>query len=375
MEAGVSLAHDGNDGIFATTALDAREYAGHAKLRFQKRWNNYYKLNFGAEQFFVDYGEDISTTSGNFNTDLDYGLIAAFAEAEIFISNELAFKTGLRADYYGVNNQLKISPRLSMAYSLTQSSQISLAYGNFYQQAQNNIQQYDNGLDVERAQHFIANYLYNKNKRMFRLGGYYKTYDDLVTFNTPFDNIGTAFPTGFNQYANGGGGYATGVDLFWRDETSIKNLDYWVSYSYLDTERLAGNLPVEVTPNFATDHNLSVVGKYWIEDLKSQVGLTFTYASGRPFTNRNLSGFQNDQTKSFQSLDLNWAYLIDDQKIIYASVGNVLGRDNIFNYQYSNTPNSEGNFDRRPVVQAADRFFFIGFFWTIGGSDNQLDNL
>lgn len=203
---------------------------------------------------------------------------------------------------------------------------------------------------------------------MFRAEAYYKKYDQLLTYDTTrvqFDS----------DLSNGGDGYAAGLDVFWRDERSIKNLDYWVSYSYLDTERKFRNFPVEATPNFATDHNFSLVTKYWIEALQSQIGATFNYSSGRPFTNTNESGFLNERTTSFQSLDFNWAYLIDQQKILYFSVSNVLGRDNVFGYQYSTTPDVQGQFDRRTIGQAADRFFFVGFFWTIGGSDNQLDNL
>ncbi|ARN78570.1 TonB-dependent receptor [Nonlabens spongiae] len=368
IETGLSLAHDTNDLEFGETGIDASENAIHAKLRLQKRYNNYFKFNVGAEQFLINYNEDIAFEQNNFTTGIDYGLTGTFAEAEIFASKDLAFKAGIRGDYYSANEKFKISPRLSAAFSLSESSQISLAYGNFYQIAQNNIQQYSPDLDTENAQHFIANFLYKKNNRMLRLEGYYKSYDNLITFDTAVPQFGT-------EFSNNGDGYASGLDIFWRDEKSVKNLDYWVSYSYLDTERLSRNFTESATPNFATDHNLSVVGKYWVDDLKSQVGLAFNYASGRPFTNANQEGFLNDKTKSFQSLDLNWAYLIDDQKILYLSVSNVLGRDNVFNYQYSNTPDAQGNFDRRAIGQAADRFFFVGFFWTIGGSDNQLDDL
>ncbi len=368
IESGLSLARDTNDLDVDGTAIDARENALHAKVRLQKRYNNYFKFNVGAEQFLMSYKEDVNFQSIDFNSGIDHGISAAFGEAEIFASKELAFKAGARADYYSANSELKVSPRLSAAISLNKTSQISLAYGNFYQSAQNNVQQYNNDIQPENAQHFIANFLYQKNDRMLRAEAYYKTYDNLITFNT-------GMPQFDSEFENAGNGYAGGLDLFWRDERSIKNLDYWVSYSYLDTQRLDRNFPERATPSFATDHNLSIVGKYWIEDLKSQVGAAFNYASGRPFTNANEQGFLNDKTTSFQSLDLNWAYLIDDKKIIYLSVSNVLGRDNVFNYQYSNTPDAAGNFNRRAIGQAADRFVFVGFFWTIGGSDNQLDNL
>jgi hypothetical protein len=65
------------------------------------------------------------------------------------------------------------------------------------------------------------------------------------------------------------------------------------------------------------------------------------------------------------------------QKILFVSVNNVLGYRNINGYQYANTPDINGNFDRRALKPAADQFLFVGFFWTISekGTDNQLDNL
>jgi hypothetical protein len=368
IETGLSIAHDTNNLNIATTKIDAVENALHAKFKLQKRYNKYFKLHMGVEQFLINYNEEVQLENDRFESGIEHGITGTFTEAEVFASKDLAFKAGLRGDYYSASSQFKVSPRLSAAVSLHSSSQLSLAYGNFYQAAQNNVQQYQKDLQPEKAQHYIANFLFKKNDRMFRAEAYYKKYEQLLTYDTArvqFDS----------DLSNAGDGYATGLDLFWRDERSIENLDYWVSYSYLDTKRKFRNFPVEATPNFATDHNFSLVGKYWIEDWQSQVGATFNYSSGRPFTNANESGFLDDRTSSFQSLNLNWAYLIDQQKILYFSVSNVLGRANVFGYQYSNTPDVQGQFDRREIGQAADRFFFVGFFWTIGGSDNQLDNL
>ncbi|MEP5132581.1 TonB-dependent receptor, partial [Nonlabens ulvanivorans] len=238
----------------------------------------------------------------------------------------------------------------------------------FYQQAQNNILQYNEQLAPESAEHYILNFLYQKDGRMLRAETYYKNYSSLLTYDTDRPQFDSNFEVN-------GDGYATGLDIFWRDEKTVKNLDYWISYSYLDTERQYLNFQETATPNFASSHNFSAVGKYWVEDLKSQIGITYNYTSGRTFTNPNLEGFLNDKTASFQSLNLNWAYLIDQQKIVFLSVTNILGRENIFNYQYSNTPDQMGNFDRRSIGQAADRFIFVGFFWTLGSNDNQLDNL
>ena len=172
-------------------------------------------------------------------------------------------------------------------------------------------------------------------------------------------------------------GFAKGFDLFWRDRKSIRNTDYWVSYSYLDTQRDYKNYPMAAQPDFVNRHNISVVGKYWISDWKSQVGMSYGFASGRTYTNPNTSGFLNQKTKSYNSLSINWAYLISQQKILYFSINNVLGFKNINGYQYADMPDINNNYARRALRPAADQFFFVGFFWTISedGKDNQLDNL
>ena len=111
--------------------------------------------------------------------------------------------------------------------------------------------------------------------------------------------------------------------------------------------------------------------------LRSQLGLTYNFNSGRPFENPNTDGFLNEKTKSYSNVNLGWAYLISPQKILYLSVSNVLGTKNVFGYDYANTPNQQGNYESKAIVPTASRFVFVGFFWTISADKktNQLDNL
>jgi hypothetical protein len=62
---------------------------------------------------------------------------------------------------------------------------------------------------------------------------------------------------------------------------------------------------------------------------------------------------------------------------LYFSVNNVLSTKNVFGYEYANTPNVDGFYNRRAITPTADQFFFVGFFWTISTdkTDNQLKNL
>lgn len=350
--------------------IDDKEHSFHAKLKLKKRFNSRFKLNFGVEQFLTDFNEDFANPSFEASYGFNNNITAGFAEADLVFSKDLAFKVGLRADYSSIFESLNIAPRAAVAYKVSDNAQLSLAYGNFYQNPNSGALKFTQDLEPQMTSHYIFNYQYVNDGRIFRAELYRKDYDNLVKFDTQFEQ----FDSNFNS---GGSGYAQGLDVFWRDNTSIKNLDYWMSYSLLDTQRDHRNFSNAAQPNFASKHNFSVVGKYWVEGLKSQIGLDYVHASGRPYTNPNTNQFLGERTKSFNSVSFNWAYLLSQQKILYFSVNNVFGFNNINGYQYSNTQNSNGNFSRRALTPAADQFFFVGFFWTISENktDNQLDNL
>ena len=371
LTSGASVAWDTNDIGIMEDQVDTKETSSHLKLKARKNFSNRFDLSFGAEYFHTDYDETFEDASNNrFENGFVDGLWAAFAESDIFLSHQFAMKLGVRAEQTSLLDEFQLSPRASLAYKPWENGQFSLAYGDFYQRPLTEVVKFDAEVGMERATHYILNYQYINNGKTFRAEAYYKDYDGLVQFNTEMPQFNSV-------YTNAGGGYAQGIDVFWRDSKSIKNLDYWASYSYLDTERQYRNFPEQATPNFAPKHNFSLVTKYWVNDLRSQIGFSYAYATCRPYDNPNTADFMGERTRPFNNLSFNWAYLIDQQKILYFSVNNVLGTNNISNYQYANTPNSDGFFDRRAITPPADSFFFVGFFWTIStdGKSNQLDNL
>lgn len=346
------------------------ENSAHFKLKVEKRFSNRFKFNFGVEQFLTDFSEKYEEPSFSATIGFKNNISAAFTEADIIFSRKLALKLGVRGEYSELFQESTVSPRASLAYKTGKNSQLSLAYGDFFQQPENEILKFTSKLEAQHTQHFILNYQYAANNRIFRAEVYRKEYNKLVTYNESDPDISSIFE-------NKGDGYAQGLDIFWRDNKSIKNVDYWVSYSYLDTKRKYKQYPFKATPNFANTHNLSVVAKYWIDDWKSQIGFSYQYGSGRTYTNLNAPGFLQNKTKDYNSVSLNWAYLISQQKILYFSINNAFAFKNVNGYQYANTINSNGKFARRELLPAADQFFFVGFFWTISddGKDNQLDNL
>ncbi|WP_159951108.1 TonB-dependent receptor [Polaribacter septentrionalilitoris] len=371
IETGMSFTNDNSTVKIIDDEINNNENSAHFKVNLRKQFSSRFRVAIGSEYFITKFNENYTPiNSQSFDYGFDNKLFASFAETDLFFSKNLATKIGLRAEHSSFSNEFTLSPRASLSYKSSKNSQFSLAYGQFYQNPSNNYLKFNQDFKAENASHLIANFQHTKKNQIFRIEAYYKGYNDLVKYDTDMPNFNSNF-------SNDGTAYAKGIDVFWRQNGKIKNTDYWISYSYLDTERDYRNYTTTATPNFASTHNFSFVAKHWVEDWKSQLGITYNFASGRTYTNPNEQGFLNNKTAPYHSVSLNWAYLIDQQKILYFSVNNALGRKNVFGYNYKNTPDMNGNFDRQAIVPNADTFFFVGFFWTISDDkkSNQLDNL
>lgn len=373
LTSGISYGYSKNKVKYDINDIDSNENAAQLKLKLRKNISNYFKLSFGADYFITKFNENfdnnisIKTANG-----YDSNIAAFYTEGDILFSKNLAAKVGFRLSNNSLLDETKLAPRASIAYKFSKTSQVSFAYGDFSQTPVVDYIKYSrfHQFESEKAQHYILNYQFTKPGQIFRADLYYKDYSNLVQYNTRDIQYNSVFN-------NNGSGYAKGLELYWRDSNLYKNLEYWISYSYIDSERLYKNFPTMATPNFIANHSLSIVTKYFITDWKSQVGFTNSYSSGRPYNDPNQTQFMNGKTKSYNSLSFNWAYLLTTQKILYFSVSNILGTQNVYGYDYAKLPDPNGVYQRQAVVPTADRFFFVGFFWTISQnkSENQLKNL
>lgn len=370
---GLSYGYSNNKKDIDAAHINDDENAAHLKLKLRKSLSNRVKLSFGADYFVTKYSEDFQDNlTPTINNGYDSNIAAIYAETEVSFSSKLAAKVGLRASNNSLLDETALAPRISLGYKVAKNSQFSLAYGDFTQTPVVDYIKYSkyHQFESEKAAHYILNFQYNKIGRTFRAEAYYKDYSNLVKYDTKTIQYNSVF-------SNDGTGYAKGLDIFWRDSKLYKNLEYWISYSYIDTKRDYKNFTTSVTPDFVADQTLSVVTKYFVTDWKSQISLTNSFSTGRPYNNPNETKFMNGKTKSYNSLSLSWAYLLTTQKILYFSVSNVLGTQNVFGYDYAKNPDATGTYNRQAVTPTADRFFFIGFFWTISQNknENQLKNL
>jgi hypothetical protein len=348
--------------------INETESGIHVKTVFEHSPSDQLDIRMGAEYFGRNY--DIVLTGTSHQEQRAFfrePLTALFAEGEFLTSKYFVLKAGLRAEYNSLISRASLDPRFSMAYKPGKQGQFSFAYGTFRQSPINQFVRINNALDPEKAEHFIINYQIITDRRTMRVEAYYKKYLSLVKYMN-FDAT---------QLTNAGSGYARGVELFWRDNQSIKNVDYWVSYSFLDTERDYIHFPQSAIPNFASKHNFSIVYKHFVSVLKTQLGATYSYSSGRTFFNPNNDQFNADVTPAYQDLSLNIAYLPKPNWILYFSCTNLTGNDNIFGYEYSKSPDANGVYEGRAIRQPADRFLFVGVLITLSKNKSlgQLPNL
>lgn len=371
LNSGLSYGYSHNKIGLDLDKVNNQENASHLKLKFRKSFSDRIKLSFGGDYFITKFDENFNANIGtNFTSGYTSNIAAVYTEADVFFSKKMAAKFGVRASHNDYLKEDAISPRVSLAYKVSKNGQFSFAFGNFSQAPKQDYLKYADYLSSEKASHYILNYQYSKEKRTFRSEIYFKDYSNLVKYDTPIAQYNSVF-------SNNGQGYAKGLDVFWRDGKSFQYLEYWISYSYINTKRDYKNYAAEVTPSFVAEHSLSLVGKYWIDKWKSQLSITNSFTTGRPYNNPNEPIFMNGKTKSYNNLSMSWAYLISQQKILYFSISNVMGNQNVYGYEYTNSPDGNGFYNRRAITPTADRFFFVGFFWTISDNkkDNQLNNL
>ena len=372
LKTGISTTGNFDNNSFGFGDYYGQLHGANAKIALANQISKKIKIRFGAEYFYKYSSEkyDNEPYSVHHLRNFTSNMIVGFAEADIYASNKFVTRLGGRYEYSAYLKKYNFAPRISAAYKLDDKSQFSLAYGIFFQDPANEYLMYTSRLHFENANHFILNYQTIKENRTFRAEVYYKDYNNLVKYRFT-DHL---IPTDYN---NSGSGYAYGLEIFWRDKKTLRNGDYWISYSYIDTKRDFRDYPGEAIPDFVSKHNFSLVYKHWIGGLRSLLGFTLRYSSPRCYNDPNKAEFNSESMIPYRTLNVNWSYLCKQNVIIYASISNVTGFKQQYGYKYASFANEEGLYESVPVIPDAKRFYFIGCFITLtkSGEANQLDKL
>lgn len=315
------------------------------------------EYQYGYDAVKVD--KSIFGTSFHYDKEIFDNYSAQFLEADIYLTPKIVWRAGARGEHSTLEKEYVVSPRTSLAYKLGEKSQVSLAYGQFYQKPDRDYLFYTQIPGYNKATHYIANIQRVDDLHTLRAEVYYKKYDNL---------------TSTLDSTNAGSGYAQGLDIFWRDKKSIDGVDYWISYTYLDTKRKYLNYPKEVTPPFAATHTASLVFKKFFEKLNLSTGFTYSFATGRHYYNPNNPDFMSDLTRDYHSLGVNGAYLRQIKNcfaVLAFSVTNVIGNEQVFGYRYS-----YDGMRSVAVGPPAKRFYFVGLFLSFGENRSKevIDN-
>ncbi len=364
--------------LFAAKTFNVDAYSNTFALKpvLERRFGSLSALRGGVE--FIAYRNKNEFTNKFVNrlvnkADEDYA--AAFVEADVYITNDLAAKAGLRSEHSSIIDRSNIAPRLSLAYRTGMKGQISFAYGQFYQQPEKDLYlrgTFFNEPGFQKATHYILNYQVMSRDYTLRTEVFYKKYQDLMK-TKPGNDFGVS-----DTATNNGDGYAKGIEVFWRDRKSLKGVDYWIGYSYLDTKRDHLHYPGSLEPTFAARHTFNFVIKKFVTKMKTQFNASYNFATGRPYYRFVNEGGKtviadNGRTIPFHNLSLSINYLPFIQRetassftVFVFSVNNVLGSKQVFGYNYS----ANGTV-KQPILPPAKTFYFLGCFISFGTDRTQ----
>lgn len=337
-----------------------------ARMVVERRLKGLSALRFGGEyNYSHETARYTAYNSQTFPSSVTENIKAAFAEADIYVTNSIAAKIGGRLEHSALLEKTNFAPRISLAYKFSRQAQASLAYGIFYQNPERKYLPSNNDLLFARATHYIAQYMKVNGKTTFRAEVFYKKYENLVK---------TGFMNGRETAINNKGyGDAKGIEFFWRDKKHIKDLDYWISYSYLDTKRDFLNFPNATEPNFAAKHTASLIVKKFVSKLKMNLNGSYNFASGRPYYNIGYDGSDykfNDQgtIPSYHNVSFSVNYLpfIGKKKakvfdVYVLQISNIFNIKQTYGYQYS-----YNGLRKQEIVPPSRMFIFIGAFLSFG---------
>lgn len=283
LRAQASLQRFRSDVAFGPSRIAQREH--NAQLNADAVWplNERHELSFGAnlEHLDTEYGGWGVADSTDYAPGAPLrriGVRAKVAHPGVYVEDKsrlvgtLYATLGARFDRASRPGVWTADPRAGLALMIGDHQTLRVATGRYHQLADPARMDpvYGNpDLRPLAAEHVIAGYEWSSQFGTVRVEAFRKDYHGLVTQDS------------VTFYANGGHGYARGVDLF--VQGTYERLSGWLSYGWLDSKRKEGDDPRQVPSSYGVPHSLTLVGKYQATS-KFQLGAKLNLASGRPWT-------------------------------------------------------------------------------------------
>lgn len=324
-----------------------RQQEVHLKAKAFKRLSSAFRLDMGLESYIRRYENHYLLTEIDDRNSMSPSVNAGFFAATYYPVEQLKAELSFRTEYTSLNRTVNFSPRLAVNYHW-RDVMLSGTIGRYTQLPENKYLVRQSDLKSEACMQYNLGIQYNGAGRFYNAEIYYKDYDRLALLETDA-TIESALLT------SNGYGHSKGIDIFFRDQVSLKNLEYQLSYTYNISRRRYQDYAQLTTPQYATRHNAAVVVKYTLPRLHTIISVTDRFSSGRPYHNPALPGLMNDEVKPYNSLDVGLTFLASRKVIIHASATNILGRKNEF-----------GKVNNKAILASSDHFFYLGVYITLG---------
>lgn len=349
------------------------------------------EFNIGASIKFIQFNADVKlpffrTTFGETLNITSLTDKANFWKSDLYLQysgfyfSRLRLNFGIRADYFNeITDNLSISPRLSLAYMLTDKATLNFSTG-IYHQSPSYIWLIADSKNKDLKQIKVNQYISGIDYRLrtdinVRLEGFYKDYSNYATsISRPYlvlANTGAGYvgaddnysSFGLEQLSSDGSGYARGIELSLQKKSSdiphygVLSLTYSESFfTALDGIKRPGSYDQKWIFNVSAGY---IFNERWEASMK------FRFATGKPYTPFNFDGSQtvalynSDRLPDLHSLDIRidrrWNFS-DWALITYIDIQNIYNRNNISFYRW----------DAR--TQSVDKTSNIGILPSIGVS-------
>jgi len=240
----------------------------------------------------------------------------------------------------------RLMPRVALTYTINNIS-VTAQASRYTRRPENSQMLAEPALKPEECRYASIGAKFSHGGRALFIEAYLKRYSRLP-LNTGVDSWGRTL------MSSDGKGRSRGFDLFVSDKATVRGLELQAAYSFNISRRRWLELAEMTTPQYSTRHNATLLLKYTCWPLRSIIGLTERFSSGRPCAEPPESALFNRHVKPYNSVDVSWTYILSKKVVAYASVSNVLCRKNVFGTDASG-----------PVRPAQDNTLYIGLIMSI----------
>lgn len=291
-----------------------------------------------------------SYTTGD-PVDVNSFKFSAYMENMLSLSKNFSLRIGVRTDYFDINKELTISPRINSAYNFSDGLILKAAWGHFYQSPIYHQLAYSAASDSNTLSQKATHYILGLEKKFnfsgdnflkIKLEAYYKSYDNLIS-----SQFGVFERLSYSRN-NDADGSASGFDLY--TILNYGRFHGWFTYGYLEALEDIKNDNFGAYPRYTNQtHTISIVTNFYLGN-NWDVSLKGYYGSGFPYTPKTAikdesTGLWNWQSGKIHSADLPDYKRIDFRiskifklsnfdLITFVDVSNALNFRNVQRYEY-----------------------------------------